>query len=78
MFVTTLLVQALLATAALTVPSSKERYEARVARRSGGLRSSRPMLANVTDAEYSTNWAGAVLNSGRVQSHHRSHIQPDD
>ncbi|GJE98794.1 peptidase A4 family-domain-containing protein [Phanerochaete sordida] len=65
MFVTTLFVQALLATAAFALPSSKERHEARVARRAGGLRQSLPRVSNETHPEYSSNWAGAVYNSAK-------------
>ena len=67
MFVTTLFVQALLATAAFALPSSKERHEARVARRAGGLRQSLPRVSNETHPEYSSNWAGAVYNSAKVR-----------
>ncbi|GJE98821.1 peptidase A4 family-domain-containing protein [Phanerochaete sordida] len=51
---------------ALALPSSKERLDARVARRLGGAHVSRPRasaVSNGADASYSTNWAGAVLNS---------------
>ncbi|KAH9847721.1 aspergillopepsin [Lenzites betulinus] len=71
MFSATLLCQVLLATAAFAFPSSKERLAERVARRAAGVHQSRPMipsvsadvesLTNVTHAETSTNWAGAVL-----------------
>lgn len=67
MFVTSLFVQALLATAALAVPSSKERYEKRVAMRNGGARQSVPRKTNSTHVEYSSNWAGAVWNSPAVR-----------
>ncbi|KAM5540679.1 hypothetical protein V8D89_005710 [Ganoderma adspersum] len=75
MFAATLLCQVLLATAAFAVPTSKERFAQRAARRAGGL--SRQTLpkqlvateatalaanANVSHVEYSSNWAGAVLS----------------
>lgn len=67
MFVSTLFVQALLATAAFAFPSSKERHEKRVAMRNGGIRQSMPRHSNVTEVEYSSNWAGAVWNSAAVR-----------
>ena len=67
MFVTALFVQALLAGAALAVPSSRERFEKRVAMRNGGVRQSLPKHSNETHPEYSSNWAGAVWNSPRVR-----------
>ncbi|GJE98819.1 peptidase A4 family-domain-containing protein [Phanerochaete sordida] len=63
MFVSALFAQALLATAALAIPTSKERHDARVARRAGGLRQSVPRITNSSHVEYSSNWAGAVYNS---------------
>ena len=68
MFVSAVFVQALLATAALAFPSSKERHEKRVAMRNGGVRQSMPrgLASNVTQTEYSSNWAGAVWNSAAV------------
>lgn len=79
MFAATLLCQVLLAAAAFAVPTSKERFAQRVARRAGGL--SRQTLpkqlvateattlaanANVSHVEYSSNWAGAVLSKSTV------------
>ena len=68
MFVTALFVQALVATAALAIPTSKERLEQRVATRNGGVRQSLPRQTNTTHVEYSSNWAGAVYNSARVSA----------
>lgn len=68
MLVTTLFVQALVATAALAIPSSHTRHSARAARRvSGGVRQSRPNAANETHPSYSSNWSGAVLNANEVR-----------
>ena len=69
MFVTALFVQALLAGAALALPSGKERHADRVARRAGGLRQSMPRQAasNASHVEYSSNWAGAVWNSAEAR-----------
>ena len=67
MFVSTIFVQALLATAAFAFPSSKERFDARAARRANGIRSSHPKITNETHPEYSSNWAGAVFNSAQVR-----------
>ena len=68
MFATALFVQAILASAALALPSSSERYAKRVAMRNGGVRQSMPkaLATNVTQTEYSSNWAGAVWNSAAV------------
>ena len=66
MFVSTLFVQAILATAAFAFPSSKARFDARAARRAGGIRSSHLRISNETHPEYSENWAGAVFNSAAV------------
>ena len=63
MFVSTLFVQALLATAALALPSSKERFDKRVAMRNGGLRQGVPrnnLVSNVTETEYSSNSASTL------------------
>ncbi|KAH9851277.1 aspergillopepsin [Lenzites betulinus] len=80
MFSAALLCQVLLATAAFAIPTSKERLSERVARRSAGAHQSRPRLpststrvtdiSNVTHAETSPNWAGAVLvaNSGTYKT----------
>ena len=68
MFVSTLFVQAILATAAFAFPSSKERFDARAARRADGIRSSHPKISNETHPEYSSNWAGAVFNSAAVRN----------
>ncbi|GJE98367.1 peptidase G1 family domain-containing protein [Phanerochaete sordida] len=59
-----ILALALFVTTAFAVPSSRERYAARVARRAAGdhLHVSRPSIVNGTDISYTTNWAGAVLN----------------
>ncbi|PIL36482.1 hypothetical protein GSI_00171 [Ganoderma sinense ZZ0214-1] len=73
MFAATLLCQVLLATAAFAVPTSKERFAQRVARRAGGLsRQTLPkqliatgattLATNVSHVEYSSNWAGAVIS----------------
>ena len=69
MFVATLFVQALFAAAALALPSGKERFASRAARREGGLRQSLPRQAasNASHVEYSSNWAGAVWNSPKVR-----------
>ena len=64
---------ALLAGAAFALPSSRERFEARAARRAAGLRASHPKISNETHPEYSSNWAGAVLNSAAVR-HLRRHV----
>ncbi|GJE96322.1 peptidase G1 domain-containing protein [Phanerochaete sordida] len=76
-----LLVGTLLAATALAFPSSKTRFDARMARRANGTShlsatkfdastarrakySSHPKVTNETHIEYSSNWAGAVLNAG--------------
>lgn len=78
MLAATLLCQVLLATAALAIPTSKERLAQRVSRRASGLtHQTRPNQAvarpeteagsNATHAEFSTNWSGAVLVAGSVR-----------
>ena len=82
MFSATLLCQVLLATAAFAVPTSKERFAQRLARRAGGIvHQSQPKQAiepahvglevnahsNASHASYSTNWAGAVLSKSTVR-----------
>ena len=80
MFAATLLCQVLLATAAFAIPTSKERFAQRLARRASGLaHQSLPKQgiesahvevnahSNVTHASYSTNWAGAVLSKSTVR-----------
>ena len=80
MFAATLLCQVLLATAAFAIPTSKERFAQRAARRASGLAhqsqpkqfiSSGPAvegaLGNVSHVEYSSNWAGAVLVASKVR-----------
>ncbi|KAF9076595.1 peptidase A4 family-domain-containing protein [Rhodocollybia butyracea] len=69
MFTAALLVQALLATAAFAIPTSRERAAARRARRSTGVsRQSKPVniisspaVTNTSHETFSENWAGAVL-----------------
>ncbi|KAE9396581.1 hypothetical protein BT96DRAFT_958154 [Gymnopus androsaceus JB14] len=70
MFSVVFLVQALLASAAFAIPSSKEQFAARRARRSSGTtHQSKPVnlitnqvtTSNTSHVEYSENWAGAVL-----------------
>ncbi|RDX46350.1 aspergillopepsin [Lentinus brumalis] len=74
MFAATLLCQVLLATAAFAIPTSKERFAQRAARRAAGLaHQSQPkalsegihqadnLITNTSHVEYSSNWAGAVL-----------------
>jgi hypothetical protein len=70
MFSTAFLVQALLASAAFAMPSSKERFASRRARRSTGVtRQSKPVnlitsqttTNGTAHAEFSENWSGAVL-----------------
>jgi hypothetical protein len=68
MFSAAFLVQALLATAVLALPSSKERMAARRARRSSGTRQGKPVnliakpeVTNTSHVEFSENWSGAVL-----------------
>ncbi|KAI0773056.1 acid proteinase [Trametes elegans] len=76
MFAAALICQVLLATAAFAIPTSKERLAQRVARRAAGAHLTQPKqpaprpqgdvsaLSNVTNPEFSSNWAGAVLVSG--------------
>ncbi|KAE9392879.1 hypothetical protein BT96DRAFT_959221 [Gymnopus androsaceus JB14] len=70
MFSTAFLVQALFVSTTFAIPSSKERFAARRARRSSGTtRQSKPVnlitnhvtTSNTSHVEYSGNWAGAVL-----------------
>ncbi|KAF8309299.1 hypothetical protein DL93DRAFT_2063102 [Clavulina sp. PMI_390] len=72
MFAKFLLVNALLATAALAAPSSSSRMADRIARRrNGSARQSKPVerieenlaAGNTSHVSYSSNWAGAVLSS---------------
>ncbi|OJT02605.1 Aspergillopepsin-2 [Trametes pubescens] len=75
MYASALFFQVLLATAAFAVPTSRERLAQRVARRSVGAHLSHPKVpstsavseisatSNVTNAEFSTNWSGAVINA---------------
>ncbi|GJE98817.1 peptidase A4 family-domain-containing protein [Phanerochaete sordida] len=65
MLFSSLVVSSLLAASAFALPSSKERHDARVARRAGGLRQSVPRITNSSHVEYSSNWAGAVYNSAK-------------
>ncbi|PIL36490.1 hypothetical protein GSI_00179 [Ganoderma sinense ZZ0214-1] len=77
MFAAMLLCQVLLATAVFAIPTSKERFAQRLARRAGGFQhQSTPRQSiesapvdlelnahgNVSNTLYSTNWAGAVLS----------------
>ena len=64
-----------LATAAVALPSSRERFERRLARRAPGAHQSQPkriaagpqpQFTNATNAEFSENWSGAVLIAGGV------------
>jgi hypothetical protein len=76
MFTAALLVQALLATAAFAIPTSRERAAARRARRSTGVtRQSKPVniisspaLTNTSHETFSENWAGAVLVASTVST----------
>ena len=82
MFVTALFVQALLATAALGIPSPKDRFEQRMDRRAaaGALDGARQTVpAKLLDTqgtpgggeahpEYSSNWAGVVLAKPAVSA----------
>jgi len=78
MFSAAFLVQALLASAVFAVPTSKERFASRRARRSNGAtRQSKPVnlissqtTSNVTHEQFSENWAGAVLVASTVSSGH--------
>ncbi|PIL36483.1 hypothetical protein GSI_00172 [Ganoderma sinense ZZ0214-1] len=78
MFAAMLLCQVLLATAVFAIPTSKERFAQRLARRAGGFNhQSTPRQGvesapvdlevnahdNVSNTLYSTNWAGAVLSN---------------
>ena len=75
MLAATLSCQVLLATAAFAIPTRKERFAERIARRSGGLpRQSLPKqatghISNVSHVEYSSNWAGAVISETTVCCH---------
>ncbi|KAI0325226.1 acid proteinase [Cubamyces sp. BRFM 1775] len=76
MFSSALFVQVLLATAAFAIPTSRERFAERVARRASGSRLSHPKqsvtgpaaeidpVSNATHVDYSSNWSGAVLVAG--------------
>ncbi|EIW52514.1 aspergillopepsin [Trametes versicolor FP-101664 SS1] len=76
MYASALFFQVLLATAAFAVPTSRERFAQRLARRSAGAHLSHPRVpstlavselsgtSNVTNAEFSTNWSGAVMSAG--------------
>ena len=72
MIFSTLVVSALLASA-LALPSSKERFDARVARRAAGAHLSHPRTGAGTDTtasapqEYSPYWAGGVLHGAAVR-----------
>ena len=84
MFVTALFVQGLLATAALAIPSPKERFEQRVARRAaaaasavfGGVPQTVPVKLlekqggddGEAHQEFSSNWAGVVLAEPEVHA----------
>ncbi|GJE98823.1 peptidase A4 family-domain-containing protein [Phanerochaete sordida] len=57
------LFSASLLASALALPSSKERFDARVARRAAGTHLSHPRISNGTDVQYSSNWAGGVLSA---------------
>lgn len=80
-FAATLLVQALLATAAFAAPrNANSGLARRIAERRSGTRQSTPMVAsegpaalaaassNVTHPQFSSNWAGAVLVEGAVSN----------
>lgn len=74
MFSAAFLVQALLASAVLAIPSSKERFAARRARRSTGEthhskpinRISSEVSPATSHTEFSENWAGAILIASTV------------
>ena len=73
MFVTVAIVQALLAASAFALPTIGERLEKRAALHKAHPRhQSLPFqrhddqLVNQTNVEYSSNWAGSVINSGAV------------
>ncbi|KAI0033822.1 peptidase A4 family-domain-containing protein [Vararia minispora EC-137] len=73
MFNTSLFSVVLLATLAFAAPSSRERFERRIARRALG-RNSQPRLpadgldtlTNVSHVQYSSNWAGAVISESKA------------
>ncbi len=82
MLVTSLLCQIILATAALAVPTARERLADRIARRADGVaHQSQPKQSvdfqqngidtNSTHSSvsYSSNWAGAVLSQKSVRRH---------
>ena len=84
-FAATLFAQVLLATAALAVPTSNERFADRLARRASGLtRQSLPkqpsenLITNTSHVEYSSNWAGAVLVASKVHPAPPSARRPRD
>lgn len=77
-FAASLFCQLLLAASVLALPSSKERLAARVQRRAARSHLSHPKIpisgvsaldvpTNVTHAETSENWSGAVLVAGSVR-----------
>jgi len=70
-FATSVLAQVLLATTALALPSSRDRFERRLARRAAGHQSNprlpaisdnRVAASNVSHVQYSSNWAGGVIS----------------
>lgn len=61
MFIKATLLLTLFTAASLALPSSRERLQARVDRRL-----SRPKKSAVSHPEFSSNWAGAVLNDVEV------------
>ena len=73
-----LLLQMALATAALGVPTSRDRHAQRIARRATGPQVAHPVQGasrpaalsggNITESVYTSNWAGAVLVAGPVSS----------
>jgi hypothetical protein len=74
-FATALLAQVLLVSTTFAIPSSRERLEQRVARRAAGTHLTQPKqsvpgpeaaVSNGTNAEFSSNWSGAVLIAGSV------------
>lgn len=62
MFFPAIFVTLLLTATSFAIPSAKERFNERGARR-GAMRSSRPKVTNATHTDYSYNWAGAVQNN---------------
>ena len=81
MLAVTLLCQVLLATAAFAIPTSKDRFAQRTARRAAGIaHQSQPkalsegvhqvdnLITNTSHVDYSSNWAGAVLVASKVSS----------